>query len=326
MKKKPVYSYVILLLFLIILTTCNMPSENGNSAGEISAQEMAMTSAAQTVAVQHTANAQSASPTDENTTDEPAATEAPDLTPTSTEVPCNLAGFVKDVTIIDGTEMTPGETFTKTWQVRNEGSCSWTSGYALVFDEGDDMGGISPQQLTSESVSSGSILDVSVELTAPDNPGTYRGVWHIRNPQGEIFTRSGIWVEIVVVPGPPSVHSSHASLGVVETAQADLDEGDSPPVGSGADFTFVANGTKFIQAESGATILLMDLDEPSYTDCKTVALASDSIEVTDSLVDQWVCYRTNQGRVGKFKVVLLTPGDPNVVQTLEISYTTWAIP
>jgi hypothetical protein len=70
----------------------------------------------------------------------------------------------------------------------------------------------------------------------------------------------------------------------------------------------------------------MDLIEPSYTDCKTVALASDSIEVNDSLVNQWVCYRTNQGRVGKFKVVSLTPADPNVAQTLEISYTTWAIP
>jgi hypothetical protein len=230
------------------------------------------------------------------------------------------------VTIVDGTEMTPGETFTKTWQVRNEGSCSWTSGYELVFGEGDDMGGTSPQQLSSDSISSGSILDVSVELTAPDDPGTYRGVWHIRNPQGDIFTRSGIWVEIVVVPAPPSIHSSHASLDVVETTQADLDEGDSPPVSSGGDFTFATNGIKFIQAESGTTILLMDLNEPSYTDCKTVALASDSIEVNDSLVNQWICYRTDEGRVGKFKVVSLTPSDPNVAQTLEISYTTWAIP
>jgi hypothetical protein len=326
MKNIPVYTYTSLLLILLTLSACNMPTASGNGTEEISAQEAAMTSAAQTVAVQHTANAQGASPTDENATEEPGDTESPDATPTSTEIPCDLAGFVKDVTIIDGTEMTPGETFTKTWQVRNEGSCTWTSSYELVFDEGDIMEGTSPQQLTSKSILPGDTLDVSIELTAPDDTGTYRGVWHIRNPQGDIFTRSGIWVEIVVVPAPPSVHSSHASFDIAETAQADLDEGDSPPAGGGGDFTFTANGTKTIQAENGATILLIDLNEPSYTDCKTVALASDNIEVNDSLVNQWICYRTDQGRVGKFKVVSLTPGDPNVAQTLEISYTTWAIP
>lgn len=326
MKKISVYTCTSLMLILLALSACNMPSSNGNGTEDISPQEAAMTSAAQTVAAQHTANAGGTLPTDENATQEPGDTETPKVTPTSTEIPCDLAGFVKDVTIIDGTEMTPGEVFTKTWQVRNEGSCTWTSGYELVFDEGDIMGGASPQQLTSSPVSPGDTLDVSVELTAPDSTGTHRGVWHIRNPQGDIFTRSGIWVEINVVPAPPSVHASHASFHIAETAEADLDEGDSPPAGGGGDFTFTANGTKFIQAENGATILLMDLSEPSYTDCKTVALASDSIEVNDSLVNHWVCYRTNQGRVGKFKVVSLTPSDPNVAQTLVISYTTWAIP
>jgi hypothetical protein len=326
MKKIPILKYTIGLMILVALGACNMPATNGSSTEEISAQEAAMTSAAQTVAAQHTANAQDATTTDEDSTEEPDDTESPEVTPTSTEVPCDLAGFVKDVTIVDGTEMTPGEVFTKTWQVRNEGSCTWTSGYELIFDEGDIMGGTSPQQLTSASIPPGDILDVSVELTAPGATGTYRGLWHIRNPQGDIFTRSGIWVEIVVVPAPPSVHSSHASFDIAETAEADLDEGDSPPAGGGRDFTFTANGTKFIKAENGATILLMDSNEPSYTDCKTVVLTSDSIEVDDALIDQWVCYRTNQGRVGKFKVVSLTPGDPNAAQTLEISYTTWAIP
>jgi hypothetical protein len=303
-----------------------MPATEENDSGTISVQEAAMTSAAQTVAAQHTANADGASPTDPDSTEGPDVSETPEVTPTFTEMPCDLAGFVKDVTIVDGTEMTPGEAFTKTWQVRNEGSCTWTSGYELVFDEGDVMGGTTPQQLTSDSIPPGDILEVSVELSAPGDMGTYRGVWHIRNPQGDIFTRSGIWVEIVVVSAPPSIHSSHASFDIAETADADLDEGDSPPTSGGSDFTFNANGTKSIQTENGATILRLNSSEPSYTECKTVVLTSDSIEVDDTLIDQWVCYRTDQGRVGKFKVVSLTPSDPNETQTLEISYVTWAIP
>jgi len=297
MKKKLIFKVTSLLIILLVLSACNMPGSEGNETEDISVQEAAMTSAADTVAVQHTANAEGATPGDQTSTEAPDGSETPEVTPTATEKPCDMASFVKDVTIIDGTEMTPGETFTKTWQVRNEGSCTWTSGYELILDEGEAMGGTSPQQLTADSVAPGDTLDVSVELTAPSDLGTYRGVWHLTNPQGDIFSRSGIWVEIVVVAAPPSIHSSHASFEIAEVTEADLDEGDSPPAGGGKDFTFTVGVTKVIQAENGATLLLLGDDEPSYTECKTLVLTSDSIEVDDDLIDQWVCYRTSQGRV-----------------------------
>ena len=46
---------------------------------------------------------------------------------------CDAAAFVRDVTIPDGTIVEPGRDFTKTWRLKNVGTCSWTTAYALVF-------------------------------------------------------------------------------------------------------------------------------------------------------------------------------------------------
>lgn len=52
---------------------------------------------------------------------------------TATSV-CDLAQFVKDVTIPDGTLLSPVQTFYKTWRLKNVGTCTW-SGYSVVFDQ-----------------------------------------------------------------------------------------------------------------------------------------------------------------------------------------------
>ncbi len=44
------------------------------------------------------------------------------------------AQFVADVTVPDGTRYDPGATFTKTWRLRNAGTCTWTTSYTMVFD------------------------------------------------------------------------------------------------------------------------------------------------------------------------------------------------
>src|SRR5512143_3278895 len=40
---------------------------------------------------------------------------------------CDWAQFVADVTVPDGTSYAPGTTFTKTWRLKNIGSCTWTT-------------------------------------------------------------------------------------------------------------------------------------------------------------------------------------------------------
>ena len=48
------------------------------------------------------------------------------------------AAFVSDVTIPDGTVMAPGQSFTKTWKLKNIGTTSW-SNYNLKFFDGEQM-------------------------------------------------------------------------------------------------------------------------------------------------------------------------------------------
>ncbi len=148
-------------------------------------------------------------PTQEPAVEEPSPTPKPTFTPlpTATEIPCDRATFVTDVTVPDGADYSPGDVFTKTWRLKNTGSCTWISGYDLVFDHGDQMGAPAAVQLTSGTVGPNQTLDVSVQLTAPGSEGGYKGYFKLRNPQGVVFgigaTGSvAFWVEIEVL-GPP---------------------------------------------------------------------------------------------------------------------------
>lgn len=101
-------------------------------------------------------------------------TETP---PTSTPDCTPEAVYVEDVTIPDGTLLSPGQTCLKTWRVRNSGTCAWVPGYALRFASGEQMGGAS--SISVPSAEPGEVTEISVALTAPSDPGTYRGDWRL---------------------------------------------------------------------------------------------------------------------------------------------------
>jgi hypothetical protein len=141
----------------------------------------------------------------------PTAITPPSITPTititptltTTQTPCNRASFITDVTVPDGETFSPNEAFTKTWRLKNTGSCDWTSSYSLVFDQGDSMGAAAAIQLTPGTVEPGETVDVSVNLTAPGSTGTYKGYWKLRDNAGVIFgigpnADVAFWVEIEV--------------------------------------------------------------------------------------------------------------------------------
>lgn len=138
----------------------------------------------------------------------PTSTPVPStpVPPTATQilVPCDRAKLVSDVNYPDGTDVLPGTTFVKIWRLRNDGSCTWNSSYALVFVSGDAMGGPAAQQLTTGTVAPGQEIDISVTLKAPENPKVYRGNWKLRNGSGLIFglgddVSKSFWVEIEVI-------------------------------------------------------------------------------------------------------------------------------
>ena len=99
---------------------------------------------------------------------------------------CDRATFVSDVTVPDGTVFNPGQSFTKTWRLRNMGTCTWTTGYSLVFSSGDALGAPLSVNLTSP-VAPRQTVDLSLNFTAPSTPGTYRGYWLLKNDKGRSF-------------------------------------------------------------------------------------------------------------------------------------------
>jgi len=102
---------------------------------------------------------------------------------------CDKGAFVDDVTIPDGSVMAPGTSFTKTWRIRNVGSCTWTTSYSLVYVFGDPMGAASPVNLSSSiaPVAPGATADFSVNMVAPSIAGHYRSYWRFRNASGVQF-------------------------------------------------------------------------------------------------------------------------------------------
>ncbi|MFH1524331.1 MAG: Ig-like domain repeat protein [Chloroflexota bacterium] len=99
---------------------------------------------------------------------------------------CNIGAFVADVTIPDGTSMAPGTSFTKTWRIKNVGTCTWTTDYALVFVFGNGFAADLDTNLTS-SVAPGTTADFSVNMVAPSTAGHYRSYWRFRNAAGAQF-------------------------------------------------------------------------------------------------------------------------------------------
>ena len=121
---------------------------------------------------------------------------------------CDKAQFVSDVTIPDGTIMSPGQKFTKTWRLKNVGTCAWVKGtYQLVYFSGEQMG--APASLAfAADVPVGATYDFTIsDMTAPSNAGSYRGNWMFKNASGALFgigaqANRPWWVDIRVSGGP----------------------------------------------------------------------------------------------------------------------------
>ena len=149
------------------------------------------------------------------------ASPTPSPSPTDTPVPdvsgpggCTLNGaYVADVTVPDNAQFDPGATFTKVWRVRNSGTCAWEKGAQLVLVSGESMSASTAVDIPQ--VAPDSTTNISVDMTAPDTPGTYRSTWQLQGPDGVRFG-SQIYVQIIV-PEP-----------VTETPTPTTEEPDPP--------------------------------------------------------------------------------------------------
>jgi hypothetical protein len=259
MKHRGAIRFTASMLFLsMALVACNF-SGGGNQPADASAIQ---TMAAQTIVAQFTqeyAATQGAIKTEAPTqtpmvvtstplpaTPTSAATSKPTAVPptataTAVPIPCDWAMYVKDVTYPDDTLVPAGDDFTKTWRIKNIGTCTWTTDYDIVFSGGDQMGGDKTMFMPA-NVGPGGYIDISVDLTAPTKKGTYQGFWKLRNSRGSTFGigwdyNTSFWVKIRVknastpeAGDTPYYMASHTCDAIWSNEDIDLDcpgeEGD----------------------------------------------------------------------------------------------------
>lgn len=91
------------------------------------------------------------------------------------DVSCLEAGFVADVTIPDGTRLAYGQAFTKTWRIRNTGTCAWPEDTVLLLADGDGLSDRASVQVGA--VAPGDEADLSVSMVAPSEAGDWSEQW-----------------------------------------------------------------------------------------------------------------------------------------------------
>ena len=248
---------LVSILFALVfgISACNLPSNATPTPTQ--GAESVLTAAAQTVEANLTQAAILNPPTlpviPTSTTAPPtvtlAAASATNAPPAATATQdCDNGDFVTDVTIPDGTALAPDEAFTKTWRLKNVGTCSWTPSYTVVFSNGDSMSGPATQAMVG-NVNPGQTVDISVNLKAPSTAGDYKGYWKLRNASGVLFAT--FYVDIKVSgSGPFAV----TGVSFTTTTWGDASHTDCPKVV--ADITTNAAGTvtyKWTRSDSAST-------------------------------------------------------------------------
>lgn len=148
--------------------------------------------------------------------------------PTATPLGCHKLKYLKDVTIPDNSILAAGQTFTKTWLVQNNGTCTWEAGFKLAFLSGEQMGASS---LTlSKTVSPGSQVELSVVMVVPpDKSGKLTGIWKMTTSSGGYF---GEPLTVVIYAGGTTTPT--AAITPTASSQPEGTLTESPPSATAA--------------------------------------------------------------------------------------------
>ncbi len=93
----------------------------------------------------------------------------------------------------DGTTYAPNTPITKTWTVKNTGSCTWDSSYLVSYISGDTM----TQQpgywivQPGETVAPDQTVNISIGMTSPGENGNYKSYWGLQKENGPLMPIKG---------------------------------------------------------------------------------------------------------------------------------------
>ncbi|MFC2028767.1 NBR1-Ig-like domain-containing protein [Chloroflexota bacterium] len=194
------------LAIIIALLACGPFTSTATEVVDTPSLEEMQTSVAQTVAAlpQDQAGQGAVTVIPAAASDTPVVPTIPSA-PTKTATnpsPCDKVEFVSE-TIPDGTDFAPSAAFTKTWRVRNIGTCTWDTSYDIVFDHGDTLGAPAAIPFPG-SVAPGQEVYLSVNMTAPASAGTYSSFWKFRNGSDVIFVTNPFSTVIDVIGPTPT--------------------------------------------------------------------------------------------------------------------------
>lgn len=178
---------ILTLITVLILTACASGGTPAPTATAVDINAVQTTVVETIVAkVTQTAAAQpSATATLTPAPKTPTVTVTPTAAASGTAALCDNSAFVSDASVPDGTQMTAGQAFVKTWRVKNTGTCSWKTTYRLIYAYGEKLGGLTTA-LTAE-VLPNSEVEISINLQAPTKAGNYGGYWRLANNNGTPF-------------------------------------------------------------------------------------------------------------------------------------------
>ena len=207
---KPKQLLPLILLLALALSACGGGADEG-------ASEAVLTEAALIAITGLTQTAAAAPPT---ATPEPTATNTPLPSPTlaptednsqavipsftpagvNSNAPCLRANFEYE-NVPDGTQYPVGKVFTKTWRIKNTGTCTWNSQTSFIWIQGDLMGAKSVNEFTEVDIPPNDYAEITIAFQMPDHPGNYKGYWMLRSSTGEVFGvgsfgKAWVWVEV----------------------------------------------------------------------------------------------------------------------------------
>ena len=247
--------FILAIIFLLVLSACGNKAEEQEidpNAAITQVVETAMAALTETAMVQTPTPSLTPTVLPTNTpipTIQPSPTIAtlvslpttssssPGFTqPSGTTSSCDVGGFVKDVTIPDGTNMAPGQSFTKTWEIKNNGTCTWNENYTIVFYGGEQMASATTFKFTKDDVEPGENIQISIDMKAPTKAGEFISYWILRNDLGQNFFVNGssIYVEIIVGSATATTTSTPNTAPTVSISEP----GNGDTFSTGASITF----------------------------------------------------------------------------------------
>ena len=287
------------------------------------------------------------------------ATLRPSATPPSPSptAACDRAGAGSpiDVTILDDTMFKPDDAFTKIWRLVNVGTCTWTRRYAARFFYGSLMEAPEVVYL-SQDVLPGQVVEIAVDMVAPETPGVHQGNWKMQNAEGALFGigpngDAPFWVRIVVeLPASPTVTLTPTVTGTstptpaatatstvtptplavasgsltLQNGQAlDLDTG-SLDSGEADDVAYQVDegGFHVLTPQAGTIMGAFGLAEPGLEACRAAGMSAAPLALESLTTGAYLCYQTDQALWGWLRYNSLDV----VQQSVSLNFRTWVSP